>query len=520
MYYKLKDEFRLRGWELLPTGIVRRLSGDVGFLPPAVYRALQKACGSLPVGSVLFSAEERKMLAELCEAGILEKSEVPAPLSDAQKYRAYPNRFLYSVHWAITGNCNCRCRHCYMSAPTRMEALVRAQAQDAPSLRPPTRTEALVRAQAQDAPSLRPPTGEIGEPSLDDCLDVVRQMEAAGVRTVSLTGGEALLRRDFFAIVDALIDADILIVTVMSNGLLVNEKTLDEFERRGLRPEFNMSFDGVGCHDWLRGIDGAEKAVLRAFSLCKERGFPTGAEYCLHKGNLSALRESVKLLGELGCQTLKVNRLNLEGEGVAIADHAITVDEEFQTYLDYIPHFYEDGAPLSLMLSGFFCSDGTDGFEIPFVKIEEDEDCGDYCLCGHARNYMYITAEGAMVPCIPMGSAEGGRRHFPNINETTFADALRDSDYMGFIDTRLRDYFAHNPGCAVCEYRNRCAGGCRGRVASAGGRREGATAAAGESVGAAEVDLLARDEDACAFFRQGWYDKVTKIMEKILPDIR
>ena len=465
MYYRLKDEFRLRGWELLPTGIVRRLSGDVDFLPPAVYRALQKACGSLPVGSVLFSAEERKMLAELCDAGILEKSETPAPLSETQKYRAYPNRFLYSVHWAITGNCNCRCRHCYMSAPT----------------------------------------GKIGEPSLDDCLDVVRQMEAAGVRTVSLTGGEALLRRDFFAIVDALIDADILIVTVMSNGLLVNEKTLDEFERRGLRPEFNMSFDGVGCHDWLRGVPGAEQAVLRAFSLCRERGFPTGAEYCLHKGNLSALRESVKLLGELGCQTLKVNRLNVEGEALGIADYAITRDEEFQTYLDYIPQFYEDGAPLSLMLSGFFHCDGTDGFEIPFVKNEEGEDCGDYCLCGHARNYMYITAEGAMVPCIPMGSAEGGRCHFPNIRDMSLADALRDSYYMSFIDTRLRDYFAHNPGCAVCEYRNRCAGGCRGRVASVGGP---------------EVDLLARDEDACAFFRQGWYDRVTKLMEKILPDMR
>ena len=360
MYYRLKDEFRLRGWELLPTGIVRRLSGDVDFLPPAVYRALQKACGSLPVGSVLFSAEERKMLAELCEAGILEKSEVPAPLSDAQKYRAYPNRFLYSVHWAITGNCNCRCRHCYMSAPTR--------------------TEALVRAQAQEAPLLRPPSGKVNEPTLSDCLDVVRQMEAAGVRTVSLTGGEALLRRDFFAIVDSLIDADILIVTVMSNGLLVNEKTLDEFERRGLRPEFNMSFDGVGCHDWLRGVPGAEQAVLRASSLCKERGFPTGAEYCLHKGNLSALRESVKLLGELGCQTVKVNRLNVEGEALGIADYAITRDEEFQTYLDYIPQFYEDGAPLSLMLSGFFHGDGTEDFAIPFVRNEEGEDCSDYCL--------------------------------------------------------------------------------------------------------------------------------------------
>lgn len=145
-----------------------------------------------------------------------------------------------------------------------------------------------------------------------------------------------------------------------------------------------------------------------------------------------------------------------------------------------------------------------------------------------------------MVPCIPMGSAEGGRRtrtdalmpgqapdapllprrHFPNIRETSLADALRDSYYMGFIDTRLRDCFAHNPGCAVCEYRNRCAGGCRGRVA---GRREDATSTScrpadtSVSVRVAEDDLLARDEDACAFFRQGWYNKVTRLKEKILP---
>ena len=167
--------------------------------------------------------------------------------------------------------------------------------------------------------------------------------------------------------------------------------------------------------------------------------------------------------------------------------------------MNLIPQFYEDGAPLSLMLSGFFHGDGTEDFAIPFVRNEEGEDCGDYCLCGHARNYMYITAEGAMVPCIPMGSAEGGRRHFPNINETKFADALRDSYYMDFIDMRLRDYFAHNPGCAVCEYRNRCAGGCRGRVAAMG----------------SGYNLLAKDEDACAFFRQGWYNKVTRLMKEI-----
>ena len=112
---------------------------------------------------------------------------------------------------------------------------------------------------------------------------------------------------------------------------------------------------------------------------------------------------------------------------------------------------------------------------------------------------MYLTPDGFIVPCIPMGSAEGGRRHFPDIRETTITEALSDSFYMNFIDTRLHDYFAHNPGCASCGYKNRCAGGCRGHVAEAGG---------GD-------DLLARDEDACTFFRQGWYDRLTGRMAEL-----
>lgn len=70
---------------------------------------------------------------------------------------------------------------------------------------------------------------------------------------VSLTGGEALTRRDFFEIVDALLEHGIVITLIYSNGALVNENVLKEFENRKIWPGFNISFDGVeGWHDWLR----------------------------------------------------------------------------------------------------------------------------------------------------------------------------------------------------------------------------------------------------------------------------
>ena len=82
------------------------------------------------------------------------------------------------------------------------------------------------------------------------------------------------------------------IIQIFSNGALVSRKLLSELDKRGTHPEFNMSYDGLGWHGWLRGIPGAEEAVDRAFRLYREMGFPTGAEVCIHAGNKHLLRAS------------------------------------------------------------------------------------------------------------------------------------------------------------------------------------------------------------------------------------
>ena len=57
----------------------------------------------------------------------------------------------------------------------------------------------------------------------------------------------------------------------------------------------------------MRGISGAEYAVNRAFVLCRERGFPTVAEMCLHRLNMYTLRDSIKHLAGLGVRNLKIS---------------------------------------------------------------------------------------------------------------------------------------------------------------------------------------------------------------------
>ena len=100
-----------------------------------------------------------------------------------------------------------------------------------------------------------------------------------------------------------------------------------------------MSYDGdEGWHDWLRGIPGAGEAVLRAFDLCHDMGFPTGAELCIHQGNKHLLRESICTLAKHHCSHLKTNPVSeTELWDRLGGDYAITMEETLEIYLDLLP---------------------------------------------------------------------------------------------------------------------------------------------------------------------------------------
>jgi len=205
----------------------------------------------------------------------------------------------------------------------------------------------------------------------------------------------------------------------------------------------------------------------------------------------------VNMLGELGVSSLKVNRLNCVGEGEALSEYALTAQEEFEAYLDYIPHYLEDGMPVPILsLSGVFRAFEGE-LSVGAERNPEDGDCGRLPICASARTTMYLGPDGRILPCIPMSERDTTSELFPQVGSTTLAEALSDSFYLDFISTTLDDYLAHNPTCAACAYKNRCGGGCRGRAVDANGGS----------------DLLDRDPDACLIFKGGYYDRVKKLID-------
>lgn len=462
MRYVLDEGFVLRGWEKLPYALVRKADNVATFLSARDFAAIELCDGQIDDALPLFDDQMREALKRLSDAGIVHAAPAgSAQLSPDQRYRRYPNRYISTAHWSITGRCNYRCRHCYMDAP--------------------------------DA--------KMGELDHEATMEIARQIVECGIGRVSLTGGEPLVRRDFMDIVDYLVGNGVRIVQIYSNGRLVTERLLDELAERGVRPEFNMSYDGDGgWHDWMRGVSGATDDVLRAFDLCREKGFPTGAEMCLHAGNIDLLRQSVNTLAAHGCSSLKTNPISLtelwlaRGEG-----NEIPLEQLLEAYLGYIPAYFEDGMPLTIQLGGVFaCRKGSLDWFIPQLHPlcadkGSDEANGDFlsmCICGHARQTLYISPEGRMLPCMPLSSVPA-QEGFPLVQDAGLAAGLTDSAYMDLITATVADYFEHNPECAACEHRFQCAGGCRGSALLDG-----------------SDDLMGRDPAMCLLYRGGYAERV------------
>lgn len=463
MYYRLRDDFLLRGWKLLPFALYDTKTHRTCFLDKETFLVLRLCDGEHFINIDDLSIDKQRRLNELIKRDIVEECENSSTLNDNQKYKKFPSRYMASAQWSITGKCNYKCRHCFMSAPE----------------------------------------AKFGEISLAEIKKIISELAECGVYDISLTGGEPLVRSDFFKILDALVDANINVAGVYSNGKLINSELLDAFESRKMKPVIHMSYDGKGWHDWLRAIPGAEKYVVDAFRLCNERGFITTAEMCIHKGNKDVFCETMNELAELKCGRLKVNPAVMLGNWAkSSSEYTLSTKEIYDTYLNYIKQFFDNGMKISLMLDGFFyCEKDSTNYSIPFIKYDSKANYLRRTVCGHARNSLYIDPEGLVLPCMVLANTEI-KNKFPNILEKKLHEILTNSYYMEIIDTRLQKYFDRNPECDICDYKHLCAGGCRGMAAIDN-----------------DSDYLSKDLTACFFFKNNYHRKIKVLVDSILENI-
>lgn len=456
MRYILDKDKRLRGWDKLPFGLYYCMKRKADFFRRDEYEVLLLADGQTDLNEESLTDAQRESLKFFLKGGILRQAQPGEKLSQEQKYRKYDCSYYETCQWSITGSCNFHCRHCFLKAGT--------------SHLPELPFERLTR--------------------------VMDMLTECGIHSVNLTGGEPLVRKDFWQIVDALTERDIRVNTIFTNGLLFNERFIEEAQKRDLLGTFQVqiSFDGVGWHDWMRNTRGAEEAALRAFRLCRDHQIPASCSCTLSRNSISSIRETVRTLAEMNVTGIKIAGANPLGEWKNYPELCLDVQEEFQAALDYIPQYFEDHAPCSIQLAGglfSFDPTGDPGMraEVGSIKGCGEEDFVHQLACPHIRRSLYIGVDGNVLPCMSM-SGTAIEKRFPNVYEQGLCSILKDSDYLNAANVRVSDIMKHNEKCASCRYRELCLGGCRAMA-----------------VGSDGTDYLAPEPKQCEMYRGGWAKK-------------
>ncbi|MCC6044996.1 MAG: radical SAM protein [Desulfurococcaceae archaeon] len=130
------------------------------------------------------------------------------------------------------------------------------------------------------------PRGWSEELSRDEVLAVASDIVELGLPLVTITGGEPLLREDFWDLAGRLIGGGVR-VAVSTNGTLISEDTAVRLA------ELSVSYVGISLdsvnpqfHDMFRGVRGAFARALRGIENSLKAGIPVGLRMTLTRYNM------------------------------------------------------------------------------------------------------------------------------------------------------------------------------------------------------------------------------------------
>lgn len=457
-YVNLSKDYILRGYKEYPYVLINRITGWTEILDRKTFLLLEMCNGKIDFCAVYLTNDQKEKLVRWREKGIVQFLERPDGLDIVQKYRRVDNYFIRSIHWSVTGRCNLKCRHCYMSAPDY----------------------------------------KYKDMSTAECLTVIEQMEAAGVPSVSITGGEPFLRDDIWAILEAFSQKGIAVSQIYTNGMLLTERMTERFLAMGLHPDFVISFDGVDGHDWLRAEEGAAEKVTRVIRMLKKHGFPVMIETAVYDGNIAGLLDTYKLLMSLGVDYWKTSLVYEAGEWRKEGHRPIAIEELYDAYLKMISAYVKDAAPCSIQLDGFFACPGhnPDKWHSPYVRKPLSVAGKELC-CATCRFDPYLLPHGKLLPCAAMTDSEI-EQDMPDLTVETVSQIYggTDNSFFRIANMKTREILDRNEDCAKCEYRSQCQGGCRAVSLIEG------------------HGLYGHSPVLCTFFNGGYENKIKQTVEQ------
>ena len=292
-----------------------------------------------------------------------------------------------SAHLDLTYRCNERCVHCYLDHHDH---------------------------------------GEMTTAEIKDLLD---QMAAAGVFYLTISGGEIMMRRDFFEILEHA-RLRTFCIKLKTNGILIRKQEADRIKALGVESVQVSIYSHIPeVHDAITKLPGSLEQSIEAIRRLRAHGIQVTIANVLMVQNVNDFEGVRALANELGA------KFNLDPTITPMMDGDrnvldLNVDESklrevFRNQSLVVEDIAEVCAP-------------------PLGPGEEDMDQLP-CSAGHSA--CYVSPYGDVYPCVQFPLPSGNVRH------TKFLDIWRDSPQLNEVrGIALRDL----PSCSKCTHGATC----------------------------------------------------------------
>jgi len=285
-----------------------------------------------------------------------------------------------------------------------------------------------------------------------------------GVRTLTLSGGEVFIRKDFFELIDYIINRR-MSYSILSNGTLVDEKMVSRLMEKKRRLRLNsiqVSIDGscAEVHDKSRGKGCFEKAI-RGLRLLKEAGFPVTTRVTVNRYNVDDLDNIARLLLEdVGLNGFSTNDAMPMGAGCDNQAGITLLPQQLLQAMKTLVRLEKQYDGRITAMAGPLAKWKSYG-EMEHAKASGDMATrwrmGYLTACGCVFNKLAVHHDGVITPCDMLAGLELGR-----INRDPITTIWKTHPILKALKNRRQISMTSVPGCEDCEWAPYCNGSCPG----------------------------------------------------------
>ena len=329
----------------------------------------------------------------------------------------------FLIVWNMTNMCNLQCIHCYQRAG-------------------------------------KPTPDEL---TLKEKLNLIEQLDKAGVASIALSGGEPTIHPDYFTIVKEISKRGIHTGTATNGWLFANINYLKKAKESGLRyVEVSLDSSNPEKHDKFRGVKGSWEKAVKALENAVKLGMDHGMAVTITKLNYNEVKDLLDLAEDIHVK--RVIFFNFVPTGRGKENIWLDLDPvEREKFLRYIYSEMKKREGMQIVSTapqyGRVALAMSQGKEIapthfavsgdPIIKAVAEFVGG----CGAGRIYAAIQPNGDVSPCVFLPITVG------NIREKSFWEIWTNSK----VFNDLRDRSKLKGFCNSCPFKNIC-GGCRARA--------------------------------------------------------